>query len=74
MTPDPLDPLVEAVASAWRPRDPHGGVRAHPQWFDLDAPGREVAFEVARETRALESALDPRGLSTTARAVLARIR
>jgi hypothetical protein len=74
-TPPPLpDPLVEAVASAWRPRDPRGGVRAHPQWFDLDERGRREAFEVARQARTLEAAMGPQGLSTTARAVLARIR
>ena len=32
------------------------------------------AFELAAELRAMEAALDPEGLSTTARAVLARIR
>ena len=51
-----------------------GRVRRHPSWADLDAAGRREAFEVARGARALEAALDPDGLSTTARAVLARIR
>ena len=35
---------------------------------------RDEAFEVTRKLRAMEAALDPEGLSTTARAVLARIR
>ena len=73
-TPAEREALVEAVAGAWRPRDPLGGIRAHPAWHDLDEAGREEAFELARRTRALEAALDPEGLSTTGRAVLARIR
>jgi hypothetical protein len=68
------EPLIEAVAGAYRPRDPHGGVRAHPAFYDLDEAGREEAFEAALALRAMEAALDPDGLSTTARAVLARIR
>ena len=64
--------LIEQVASAYRPtaRDE---LRYHPAWHDLGPDGRERAFERARALRALEAALDPDGLSTTARAVLARI-
>jgi hypothetical protein len=40
----------------------------------LDDAGREEAYEATRAARALEAALDPQGLTTTARAVLARIR
>ncbi|HJZ84679.1 MAG TPA: hypothetical protein VKN99_05880 [Polyangia bacterium] len=76
MTTDPRETeiLVEEAAGAFRPRDPQGALRPHPAWCDLDAAGRLAAFEVARELRALEAALDPAGLSTTARAVLSRIR
>ncbi len=66
--------LVEQVAGAFRPRDPHGKILAHPAWHDLDEAGREQAFAAAAELREMEAALDPEGLSTTARAVLARIR
>lgn len=65
--------LVEAAASAYRGRDVEGRVQAHPAWHDLDAEGRREAFEAARQLRALEAAADPRGLSATGRAVLARI-
>lgn len=68
-----IDPLVEAACTAWRPSDPRGGLRAHPAWHDLDAPGRVEVFEQTRRLRALEAALDAEGLSTTAKAVLARI-
>lgn len=66
------DLLIEQVASAHRPisRDE---LRYHPAWHDLGPQARERAFERARALRALEAALDPDGLSTTARAVLARI-
>jgi hypothetical protein len=66
--------LVEAAATAWRERDATGAVRAHPAWHDLDEEGRREAFEVARRSRKLEALIDPGGLSTTAKAVLARIR
>jgi hypothetical protein len=68
-----LDPLVEAACTAWRPNNPRGGLRSHPAWHDLDARGRIEVFEQTRSLRALEAALDPQGLSTTAKAVLARI-
>jgi hypothetical protein len=66
--------LIEAATTAWRPRDPSGAIRPHPAWADLDAAGRRALHEAIASTRALEAALDAGGLSTTARAVLARIR
>jgi hypothetical protein len=65
--------LVEQAVGAWRPLDRDGGPRAHPAWADLDAGGRREVFEQTRIQRALEAAIDPDGLSTTARAVLARL-
>lgn len=70
----PDQTLIEQVLSAWRPRDPDGNVRGHPAYYDLDPEGRVHAFEQAVTLRRLEAALDPDGLSSTARAVLARIR
>lgn len=66
--------LLERVTSAWRPRGHDGGVRSHPAWHDLDETGRREAFEITARLRRMEAAMDPEGLSTTARAVLARIR
>jgi hypothetical protein len=67
--------LVEQAAGAFRDRDPRDGrAQPHPAWRDLDDAGRAAAFELAARSRTLEAALDPTGLSTTARAVLARIR
>ena len=66
--------LIEAACSAWRPESKDGVVRFHPAWHDLDADGRREAFERTLQSRAIEQALDPEGLSTTAKAVLARLR
>jgi hypothetical protein len=66
--------LIEALAGAYRARDPHGAVTSHRAFHDLDDAGRLEAFDAAQRLRLLEAALDPQGLSTTARAVLARIR
>ncbi len=73
MTPEERERLIEQAASAWRPRDRDGGVRAHPAWYDLDRAARVEACEVALASRALESALDPEGLTSTTRVVLARM-
>jgi hypothetical protein len=67
-----IETLIEAVAGAWR-ETVQGEIRQHPSWFDLALDDREAAFEIALVQRALEAALDDRGLSTTARAVLDRI-
>ena len=69
-----IEILMEAVVGAFRARSTQGDLRQHPAWFDLDAAGREEAFEVALTQRTLEAALDPQGLSTTAHSVLHQIR
>ena len=74
MTTPPIDPLlVEAAASAWRPRDADGRVGAHPAWCDLAPEHRGAAFEVTLAQHEVEAAIDPRGWSSTVHAVLARI-
>jgi hypothetical protein len=72
MTADEEDLLIEQVAGAWRPAATDE-LRYHKAWHDLDATARLRAFDRARALRPLEAALDRDGLSTTARAVLARI-
>jgi hypothetical protein len=69
---DDDDLLIAQVANAYRPV-PRDELCYHPAWYDLGPAGRERAFERAQELRAYEAALDPDGLSTTSRAVLARI-
>ena len=73
MTSRERDALVEEAATAFRPRSPDGTIRPHPAFLDLDPAGRAEAHARALAARALEAALDPEGLSTTARAILARL-
>jgi hypothetical protein len=72
MTDDEIELLIEQVAGAYRPpaRDE---LRYHPAWHDLDGAARLRAFDRAAALRSVEAALDPEGLSTTARAVLSRL-
>ena len=72
MTREDEDLLVEQVASAHRPAA-GDELHYHKAWHDLDASARVRAFDLASALRPLEAALDADGLSTTARAVLARI-
>jgi hypothetical protein len=72
VTGDDDELLIEQVASAYRPV-PRDELRYHPRWHDLGAAGRARAFARGKALRELEAALDPDGLSATARAVLARI-
>lgn len=74
MTDD--DDTIEQVAGAYRPRPMQGTgeLRYLPAWHDLSEAGRAEAFRRAVVLRTMEAALDADGLSTTARAVLARIR
>jgi hypothetical protein len=74
MTDDEKDVLIEAAAGAHRELAVDGTIRWAPAWWDLDDDGRVKAAALARELRALEAAMDPEGLSTTAKLVLARIR
>lgn len=74
MTEQEREILIERVTGAWRPRDLDGGIRSHPAWHDLDDGGRDEAHRITTRVRAMEAALDPDGLSSTAKAVLARIR
>jgi hypothetical protein len=73
MTPE-TEQLLEQVTSAARGTDVTGAVQSHPAWHDLPVEAREVAYAETVRLRQMEAALDPEGLSTTARAVLARLR
>ena len=66
--------MREAAITAWRARDASGTIQPHPAWADLNEAGRSEVYEATLRIRALEAALDPEGLTTTGRAVLARIR
>lgn len=70
---DDRETLIEQVVSAFRERDADGRVLASPAWRDLDPADRLAAHDETLRARRLEAALDPEGLSPTARAVLARL-
>lgn len=65
--------LIEATVSAYRPERTDCRLGTAPSWHDLDAAGRAQAFDETLRQRELEAALHPLGLSTTGRAVLARL-
>lgn len=67
------DLLIERATTAHRARLPDGAIAAHPAFRDLDAEGRRQLHDEIERQRTLEAAMDPEGLSSTARAVLARI-
>jgi len=67
------DALLEAAASAFRERDASGRILPSPDWADLAPDDRDVLFDLQLVSRRLERAADPEDLSSTARAVLARI-
>lgn len=69
---DDRERLLEEVTTAWRAGG-DAGLRYHPAWHDLDEEGRREAFERTALLRQLESALDPDGLSSTGRRVMALI-
>jgi hypothetical protein len=70
----PDETLVSAATSAYRARDAEGRLVPDAAWMDLDADGRRAAYDATLRQRRLEATLDPDGLSSTARAVLRRIR
>ncbi len=72
MTPQEREALVAAVTTAHRARGPRGEIRSHRAFHDLDEAGRAEAFDETLRVRAVEAAASADGLSTTARAVLAR--
>ena len=64
---------LEAATTAFRQRDVSGRIQPSPAWWDLSPEERERLFERQMEARLVEAAVDPDGLSSTARAVLGRI-
>lgn len=74
MTPEELALVVAQVTSAHRDRAPDGEIRPHRGWHDLNDEQRLLAHDETARLRALERAAEMDGLTSTARAILARIR
>jgi hypothetical protein len=71
---DAADLLIEAATAAFRERDPETrALRPAPEFLDLPPAERDALFAHQMRSRLLERALDARGLSTTAHAVLGRL-
>lgn len=68
------DLLVEKTLTSYRRRALDGSVQPSPAWADLSPALRLTAFDEATKLRKIERALDSGGMSSTAQAVLARIR
>ncbi|HJL42129.1 MAG TPA: hypothetical protein RMG48_12580 [Myxococcales bacterium LLY-WYZ-16_1] len=68
------DTMIEAVVGAYRYQGADGRIRPAPAWRDLTPEDRVEAARQAEVQRRIEAELDPGRLSTTAHAVLARIR
>lgn len=64
--------LLEAATAAHRDRDTHGRILPSPAWADLAPAERAALFDRQLAARRLEQAIDPQGLSSTARVVLER--
>ena len=73
MTSEDRELLIARVTSAHRERSDRGDVRPSPAWWDLDEEGRRAAYAATGVARALEAAADPRGWSSTVRALRARL-
>jgi hypothetical protein len=71
--PDDAEVLLEAATGAFRERDTFGRLKPSPAWADLSPAQREQLFDRQMKARFLERAIDPQGLSSSARAVLDRI-
>ena len=65
---------AEAAATAFRERDVTGRILPSADWADLPPEDRDLLFDLQLESRRLERAIDPEALSSTARAVLGRVR
>ncbi len=66
--------LIEHAATSFRERDQATGrIQPAPAFLDLAPAERDALFSVQMASRLLERALDPGGLSSTARAVLLRL-
>lgn len=73
MTDDTRDTLIEAVLSPHRTRDREGRPMPPPEWWDLPPEAQDDVFREGLRARMIERALDPRGRSSTVRAVMARL-
>lgn len=73
MTDDLKETIIEAATSAFRERSSFGRIVPSPAWWDLAEDERVLAFERQLEIRQIDRSLNPKGHSSTVRAVLCRL-
>ena len=71
---DPNEILIEEALSAYRERTSSGRIVSSPAWWDLPESAREELYRRQLQSRLIESALAPDGMSSTVRSVLARLK
>ncbi len=74
MSEDPKARQIEEAVSAFRERNPSGRILPSPAWRDLPLEDRDELFVRQLESRIVERALNPVGLSSTVLSVLARLK
>lgn len=74
MSDDPRDILIEEAVSAYRERTTSGRIQLSPAWRDLPEESREELFKRQLQSRILERATAPDGISATVRSVLNRLK
>jgi hypothetical protein len=74
MMDDPKEILMEAAVSAYRERNASGRIVASPAWWDLPPDSRNELYERQLQSRLLERAIAPDGMSTTVRSILKRLK
>jgi hypothetical protein len=73
MTDDPKEILIEEAVSAFRERTSSGRILSSPAWWDLSPEDREELLKRQIQSRIMERATSPGGMSSTVRSVLNRI-
>jgi hypothetical protein len=74
MVDDPKEILIEEAVSGCRERTASGRILPSPAWWDLPTDAREELFQRQLQSRMLERAVAPDGMSATVRSVLSRIK
>jgi hypothetical protein len=74
MADDPKEILIEEAVSGYRERAASGRILPSPAWWDLPHGAREELFQRQLQSRIIERAVAPDGMSATVRSVLRRIK
>ena len=73
MNNDPKEILMEQAVSAYRERTAAGRIQPSPAWLDLPPESRDELFTKQLQSRILERAFAPNGITTTVKSVLSRL-